>query len=155
MRPILRSNGGSRVVRTELGDIAVASENVPRGLDVDGAELDLVVRPEALSVVGDSAAAAPGTSVLPGVLRAEMFRGSHTDLFIEVGSHIVRARADEETSLRIGDAVQVVVPAQRVRALPEADRGGSTDEIAERSIIESALAGSASDPGPLADPEPR
>jgi iron(III) transport system ATP-binding protein len=144
-----------RLVRTELGDIAVARENLPRALDADGAKVDLVVRPEALSVIRQAVGAAPGMSVLPGVLRAEMFRGSHTDMFVEVGSHIVRARADEETGIQIGEAVRVMVPAQRVRALPEADRSGSPDEVAERSAIESALTGTASEPALSPDEPPR
>jgi iron(III) transport system ATP-binding protein len=133
-------SGDIRVVRTDVGDIPVARANVPGEGYADGSAVDLVVRPEALSVARQAPGGPAGPGILPGILRAEMFRGSHTDLFVEVGRHIVRARADDETGLQIGDAVNIVVPAQKVRALPAADRAASADEMAERSAIEAALA---------------
>jgi len=138
--------GDVRVVTTEVGDIAVASGNVPRELDAVGSEVLLMVRPEALTVVRNPPAGAPRAGLLPGTLRAEMFRGAHTDMFVEVGRHIVRARADDETDLRIGDAVHLLALPQKVRALPPTDTVATTDEErAGMSAIESALTRSAAD----------
>lgn len=142
------------MVQTDLGDIPVMLANVPGELASDGSPVDLVVRPESLSVLGQAPDGHGGSGVLPGIVRAEMFRGSHTDLFVEVGRHIVRARADDETGLKFGEAVHVVVPAQKIGVLPGADRAGSAEEAAERSAIESALTGAAAEPGRAGDSAP-
>jgi ABC-type Fe3+/spermidine/putrescine transport system ATPase subunit len=127
------------VVATEVGDVAVARENIPTGSEAVGSEVVLMARPEALRVTSARPDASNAT-VWPGKLRAEMFRGAHTDMFVEVGSHIVRARADDETGLRVGDSVFVTGLPQRIRALPATEVASATiDEQTEMVAIEAAL----------------
>jgi iron(III) transport system ATP-binding protein len=132
-------SGDLRVVATEVGDVAVARENIPAGSEAVGSEVVLMARPEALRVTSARPDASNAT-VWPGKLRAEMFRGAHTDMFVEVGSHIVRARADDETGLRVGDSVFVTGLPQRIRALPATEVASATiDEQTEMVAIEAAL----------------
>ena len=129
-----------RTIATELGDVRVAAANLPRDCSNEGTEVALVSRPEALTVVQDRPPAGTIDNVWEGTVRAEMFRGAHTDLFVEVGPHIVRARADGETETRVGQTIWLVVHPQKLRVLPAADRDpASVDDTAVAAAIESAF----------------
>jgi hypothetical protein len=135
-----RSGSGLRAVSTELGEIGVAALNVPEDCATEGDEVVLMARPEALTISAEPPADDAGLDVWQGSLRAEMFRGAHTDLFVEVGSHVVRVQADDETGLEVGQSVYLSIPAARIRVLPATERSGpSIDDQAAAAAVESAL----------------
>jgi iron(III) transport system ATP-binding protein len=131
---------GVLTVVTSIGDVHVATANVPSECRVPGSAVVVISRPEALGVTDKRPIEASLTNVWEGIVRAEMFRGAHTDLFIEVGSHIVRARADDDVSLEVGQAVFLLVNPQKIRAIAAGD--GSPDTIEDAALsnaIEAAL----------------
>jgi iron(III) transport system ATP-binding protein len=154
------SNGTLRTVTTDLGPVRVTAANVPVDTAGEGAEVVLMTRPEGLTVHADGDVPEDLSNVWPGTLRAEMFRGAHTDLLVEVGDHIVRARAGDDSQLTVGGAVRVVVAPQRIRVLA----GGtnvvdSPDAEANARAIEEALknavaGGDGGDPAAADDPAP-
>lgn len=145
--------GGLRTVTTDLGEVKVTAANVPPECTDAGSQVVLMARPEMLSIAAKRPPDQPGLDVWEGTLRAEMFRGAHTDLFVEVGPHVVRVQADDEGGLHVGQAVFVSLPASRVRVLPATERTGpSIDDRATVAAIESALTRPGSESAAAADP---
>jgi iron(III) transport system ATP-binding protein len=111
-------------VTTDVGDIRVASENVPEPLRADGQRVVVMARPEALSVSAARPDEASDHNVLRGVLRAEMFRGSHSEFLVEVGDQTVRIRASRNHGIAEGATVFVLAAAHALRVLPRSERSG-------------------------------
>ena len=112
---------GATVVACDIGDIAVESG---RSAAPDG-ETDVVViaRPEALTVSVQEPSGLEHANIWRGTLRTEIFRGDHTEYFVEIRGSVVRARSlREDTPGRdapvVGDEVFVVVPPHELRVLP-------------------------------------
>jgi iron(III) transport system ATP-binding protein len=105
-------------VTTAMGDMSVATENVPQGLGSAGADVVVMARPEGLSITPDRPADAADVTVLPGILRAEMFRGSHSELLVEMGDQVVRVRSNQSHALLEGNAVYVLASSRALRLLP-------------------------------------
>jgi iron(III) transport system ATP-binding protein len=140
-------------VTTELGDVNVASANLPTAARNPASKVVLMTRPEALVVVTDRPADAAAVNIWEGTVRAEMFRGAHTDMFVEVGPHIVRARADDETAVEVGQTVYITVNPEKVRGLlPSDGTVDSVDDTALQAAVESAL--THADPGAIAADTP-
>jgi iron(III) transport system ATP-binding protein len=113
--------GPTTVVACEIGDVVVAST---RSAATDG-ETDLVViaRPEAFTVTVREPLDLGHTNIWRGTLRTEIFRGDHTEYFVEVRGTVVRARSlREDTTSRgapeVGAAVFVTVSPDELRVLP-------------------------------------
>ena len=127
------SGTGSRVtVQCEFGAVAVD----PVDAAVEGHETSVVVmaRPEALSVSGREPGAVGHDNVWRGALKARMFRGAHTEVFVEVAGCVLRGRSADDIAL--GDDVYVVAPPGALRVLP----GGrpSADAAGPPAIVEPA-----------------
>jgi hypothetical protein len=64
----------------------------------------------------------PGdATVMPGILRAEMFRGSHSELLVDVGHHMLRVRNSQSQALVEGSAVFVVAGSGALCLLPHSE----------------------------------
>jgi iron(III) transport system ATP-binding protein len=108
-------------VATTVGDMIVANENVPSGLASDGDDVIVMARPEGLSVAAERPGDSPDATVMPGVLRAEMFRGSHSELLVDVGNHMLRVRSTRSHALAEGSAVFVIASPAALYVLPHSE----------------------------------
>ena len=108
-------------VATKIGDMIVSGENVPDGLVSDGDDVIVMARPEGLSVAAERPGDPRDATVMLGVLRAEMFRGSHRELLVDVGSHTLRVRNTQSGTLVEGSAVFVIAPPEALCVLPHSD----------------------------------
>jgi iron(III) transport system ATP-binding protein len=121
----LERGSSSSSVRCDFGPVSVATANV--AVDGDDGDVVVVARPEALAVSRNEPAGLGHDNVWRGVLRAHMYRGAHTEVFVEVNGRVVRGRtADDavgggEDAIELGDDVYVVAPPSRLRVLPRAD----------------------------------
>ncbi len=123
--------GQAVTVTTAVGDIQVASENVAEPLRADGQNVVVLARPEALSIAAERPVEAPDRNVLQGILRAEMFRGSHSEFLVEVGKQMVRVRANRSPDIREGAAAFVVAAFQALRVLPRSERSQEETKVME------------------------
>jgi len=108
-------------VVTKAGDMIVANANVPGGLGSAGDDVIVMARPEDLSVAAERPAGAADATVMPGILRAEMFRGSHSELLVDVGNHIVRVRSSRSQALAEGSTVFIVASPDALCVLPHSE----------------------------------
>ena len=146
---------GATVVACDIGDIVVESG---RSAAPDG-ETDVVViaRPEALTVSVQEPSGLEHANIWRGTLRTEIFRGDHTEYFVEIRGSVVRARSlREDTPGRdapvVGDEVFVVVPPMSCgcfRAIPHNHRvtGGLYRHRARR-VRRSATSANCRGPAP-------
>ena len=108
-------------VATKVGDMIVANENVPDGLASDGDDVIVMARPEGLSVAVERPSDSRDATVMPGVLRAEMFRGAHSELLVDVGNHMLRVRNNQSQALVEGSAVFVIASSSALCVLPHSE----------------------------------
>ena len=108
-------------VATKVGDMVVANENVPDGLASNGDDVIVMARPEGLSVAAERPSDSRDATVMPGVLRAEMFRGSHSELLVDVGNHTLRVRNNQSQALVEGSAVFVIASSGALCLLPPSE----------------------------------
>ena len=112
---------GTTTVTTKIGDMVVAGENVPDGLAAGGEDVIVMARPEGLVVSAQRPGDSPEATVMPGILRAEMFRGAHSELLVDVGHHMLRVRNSQSQALVEGSAVYVIAPAAALCLLPHSE----------------------------------
>jgi iron(III) transport system ATP-binding protein len=117
-------------VVTKAGDMIVANANVPGGLGSAGDDVIVMARPEDLSVAAERPTGSRDATVMPGILRAEMFRGSHSELLVDVGNHIVRVRSSRSQVLAEGSTVFIVASPDALCVLPH-----SAGPIAEPTTL--------------------
>jgi len=108
-------------VVTKAGDMIVANANVSGGLGSAGDDVIVMARPEDLSVAAERPTGARDATVMPGILRAEMFRGSHSELLVDVGNHIVRVRSSRSQALAEGSTVFIVASPDALCVLPHSE----------------------------------
>jgi iron(III) transport system ATP-binding protein len=134
---------GSAVVAAAIGDLVVASDNLPEGSSA-GDDVLVVGRPETVVISRDRPADASAVNVWPGVVRVEMFKGAHLELLVEVNGHIVRGRSPQDDAVGEGDSVYVTLSTRGLRVLPqdagEEARPASATALA---VSEEALIGTA------------
>jgi iron(III) transport system ATP-binding protein len=112
-------------VTCEIGAVAVAAQNVPA--ELEGNDVVVVARPEAVTVSDRDPGALGHGNVWRGTLRTEMFRGSHSEFFVEVNGRIVRGRGSHDfmsgqgDTIAVGDEVFVVAPPHKLRVLSRLD----------------------------------
>ena len=120
----VRANGhatGLTQVETRAGRMLVADENVPAELRADGRDVIVMARPEGLAIAAERPAEPGNETVLTGVLRAEMFRGSHSELLVDVDDSLVRVRNNQQTQALVeGNAAYVIATPSALRVLPQA-----------------------------------
>jgi len=86
-----------------------------------GQRLFLVLRPESLTLVPESAKAAEGEVIVPGVVRSRMYLGEKVEYAVEVASTLLEAVTYDPARRRlfdVGARVGVSCEAASVRALP-------------------------------------
>jgi iron(III) transport system ATP-binding protein len=108
-------------VVTKAGDMIVANANVPGGLGSAGDDVIVMARPEDLSAAAERPTGSRDATVMPGILRAEMFRGSHSELLVDVGNHIVRVRSSRSQALAEGSTVFIVASPDALCVLPHSE----------------------------------
>lgn len=114
---VAEEQGDILMVETAMGDLSVSRRNVAEGIGQVGETVSVVVRPEFMTVSTERPADSDSISVWEGTTRAQMFRGAHCDYFIDVGSGVLRVRADVDAESETGDSVFVSVPASRLHML--------------------------------------
>src|SRR2546427_6531241 len=84
-----------------------------------GQRLSLLLRPESLTLVPESAKAAEGEVVVPGVVRARTFLGEKVEYVVEAGGALLQAVYDPTRRgvVGIGARVGVMCDAAAVRLL--------------------------------------
>jgi iron(III) transport system ATP-binding protein len=115
----------SRVLAISGGRVAVAlwdaSLSVPGGDGYAvGQGLSLVLRPESLTLVADSAKPAEGEVVVPGIVRSRTFLGEKVEYAVEVAGALLQVVAYDPTRrgvVAIGARVGVACDAAAVRVL--------------------------------------
>ena len=115
----------SRVLGATNGSVAVdlwgSSLSVPTDETyATGQHLFLVLRPESLTLVGDSAKATDGEVVVPGVVRSRTFLGEKVEYAVEVAGALLQAVTYDPTRrgvLNVGARVGVSCDATSVRPL--------------------------------------
>src|SRR5438309_93526 len=115
----------SRVLGVTGGHVAVtlwgASLSVPAADGhVAGQRLSLVRRPESLTLVPESAKAAEGGVVVPGIVRGRTFLGEKVEYAVEVGGALLQAVTYDPTRrgvVEVGARVGVMCDAAAVRLL--------------------------------------
>jgi iron(III) transport system ATP-binding protein len=122
------------VVTCEIGAVVVETGRSA----VPDAETDVVViaRPEALTVSAHEPSGVGHTNMWRGILRTEIFRGDHTEYFVEIRGTVVRARSLREDTpgrdaLAVGDEVYVAVSPHELRVIPResAQPGEASKEV--------------------------
>jgi iron(III) transport system ATP-binding protein len=121
-------------VECELGRVSVDPANDTAGPEQP--EVVVVARPEAVLVYAEEPVGLAHGNVWRGTVKAEMYRGAHTDVFVEVGDLVVRGRIVDSgqalVQVNVGDEVYVVAPPARLRVL---SRGGpAPDEDEQESF---------------------
>src|SRR5579859_1528502 len=108
------------LIATEAGDIRVARSNVPDGVGSNGEEVIVMARPEALSISSEPPGDSAAINIWSGLLRAEMFRGSHSEFLVEVAGRLVRVRNTQNQMLvSEGSPVFVAASSDAVCVLPQ------------------------------------
>jgi hypothetical protein len=108
------------LIATEAGDVCVARTNVPDGVGSNGEEVIVMARPEALSISSEPVADSAAINVWSGVLRAEMFRGSHSEFLVEVAGRMVRVRNTQTQMMPSeGSTVFVAASSDALCVLPQ------------------------------------
>ena len=114
----------SRVLGATGGRVAVAlwdgSLSVPGDGYATGQRLSLLLRPESLTLVPESAKAAEGEMVVSGVVRGRTFLGEKVEYAVEVGGALLQAVTYDPTRrgvVEIGARVGVMCDAAAVRLL--------------------------------------
>ena len=102
-----------------------------------------MARPETLTVSRQAPVALGHSNVWRGTLHTEMFRGDHTEYFVDVGGQIIRARSSQDAlldreTISVGDEVFVAAPPHELTVLPgrapgSTDADGSADRAAGAS----------------------
>jgi iron(III) transport system ATP-binding protein len=115
----------SRVLGVTGGHVAVtlwgASLSVPAADGyATGQRLSLVLRPESLTLVPETAKAAEGEVIVPGIVRGRMFLGEKVEYAVEVGGALLQAVTYDPTRrgvVEVGARVGVMCDAAAVRLL--------------------------------------
>jgi iron(III) transport system ATP-binding protein len=115
----------SRVLGVTGGHVAVtlwgASLSVPAADGyAAGQRLSLVLRPESLTLVPESAKAAEGEVIVPGIVRGRTFLGEKVEYAVEVGGALLQAVTYDPTRrgvVEVGARVGVMCDAAAVRLL--------------------------------------
>lgn len=121
------ANRELEVITCAIGNVTVAGDN---DFTASGGTSEVVVlaRPEDLTITTEEPAAAHGHNVWRGRLHAEMFRGAHTELLVEINGQLVRGHAarnitvNQSTPLEVGGEVFVSASPHNLRLLPAAGR---------------------------------
>jgi ABC-type Fe3+/spermidine/putrescine transport system ATPase subunit len=116
------STAGRVGVVCELGSVSVDERNV--AVDRHDADVVVMARPEALSVSGHEPAALGHENVWRGTVKARMYRGAHTEVFVDVNDCVLRGRTADE--IELGDDVYVVAPPSALRVLPSGHPSANT-----------------------------
>jgi iron(III) transport system ATP-binding protein len=101
-------------VRCEFATVDIDSANV--AADHHDSDVIVMARPEALSVAEREPNAVGHENVWRGFVKARMYRGAHTEVFVEVNGCVLRGRSAGE--IELGDDVYVVAPPSTLRVLP-------------------------------------
>src|SRR5258705_552427 len=107
---------GGEQQRVAVG-LSVATDDVY----APGQRLFLVLRPESLTLVPESAKATEGEVVVPGVVRSRMYLGEKVEYAVEVAGTLLEALTYDPARRRlfdVGARVGVSCEAASVRALP-------------------------------------
>jgi iron(III) transport system ATP-binding protein len=115
------SDADMTTVMTSAGDIRVATANVPREISSDSDAVIVMARPEAFSIATERPGDTYGMNVWQGVLRAEMFRGSHTEFLVEAAGRMVRIRTNEHRAIPEGGTVFIVASGHQLRVLRDSE----------------------------------
>ena len=115
----------SRVLGVTGGHVAVtlwgASLSVPAADGyAAGQRLSLVLRPESLTLVPETAKAAEGEVIVPGIVRGRTFLGEKVEYAVEVGGALLQAVTYDPTRrgvVEVGARVGVMCDAAAVRLL--------------------------------------
>ena len=115
----------SRVLGATGGRVAVNLWGAPLSVATDdayapGQRLFLVLRPESLTLVPESAKASEGEVVVPGVVRSRMYLGEKVEYAVEVAGTLLEALTYDPARRRlfdVGARVGVSCEAASVRAL--------------------------------------
>ena len=115
----------SRVLGVTGGHVAVtlwgASLSVPAADGyAAGQRLSLVLRPESLTLVPETAKAAEGEVIVPGIVRGRTFLGEKVEYAVEVGGALLQAVTYDPTRrgvVEVGARVGVMYDAAAVRLL--------------------------------------
>jgi len=115
----------SRVLGVTGGHVAVtlwgASLSVPAADGyATGQRLSLVLRPESLTLVPETAKAAEGEVIVPGIVRGRTFLGEKVEYAVEVGGALLQAVTYDPTRrgvVEVGARVGVMCDAAAVRLL--------------------------------------
>src|SRR2546429_1555439 len=113
---VLGVTGGHVAVALWGGSLSVRSEDVY----APGQRLFLVLRPESLTLVPESAKATEGEVVVPGVVRSRMYLGEKVEYAVEVAGTLLEALTYDPARRRLFDVVArvgVSCEAASVRAL--------------------------------------
>jgi ABC-type Fe3+/spermidine/putrescine transport system ATPase subunit len=115
----------SRVLDVTGGHVAVTlwgtSLSVPAADGyAAGQRLSLVLRPESLTLVPETAKAAEGEVIVPGIVRGRTFLGEKVEYAVEVGGALLQAVTYDPTRrgvVEVGARVGVMCDAAAVRLL--------------------------------------
>ncbi|TDE03117.1 ABC transporter ATP-binding protein [Jiangella asiatica] len=113
------TSGPQPLVRTPMGEIAVAAENVPSDVGA-GDQVAVIARPEVVAVSSDRPDGA-GPNVWPATLTTETFRGPYVEQFLEVNGQRVRARGAGREHLSDGQRVFAAAAPRDLRVLAAGD----------------------------------
>ena len=105
------SDGTALRVKSDLGELVMPGPPVPAGTAVI-----FCFRPEDVEPAGEGA----GNRVR-GRIEQQIFMGSLTDLFVDVGGTVVRVQVRKGGNLRDGDPIELTIPQGALRIL---DREG-------------------------------
>jgi ABC-type Fe3+/spermidine/putrescine transport system ATPase subunit len=104
---VVRNEGDCCRVRAEIGEVLIRSEGL-----LPGRALLFSFRPEDAVQFHE-----PSRNRIRGTIRHSIFMGNLTDLFIDVGSVVVRAQMSKGGSYREGEAIELSVPEDAFRIL--------------------------------------
>ena len=113
---VLGATGGRVAVDLWGASLSVATDDVY----APGQRLFLVLRPESLTLVPESAKATEGEVVIPGVVRSRMYLGEKVEYAVEVAGTLLEALTYDPARRRlfdVGARVGVSCEAASVRAL--------------------------------------
>jgi len=113
---VLGASGGRVAVDLWGASLSVATDDVY----APGQRLFLVLRPESLTLVPESAKATEGEVVVPGVVRSRMYLGEKVEYAVEVAGTLLEALTYDPARRRlfdVGARVGVSCEAASVRAL--------------------------------------
>jgi iron(III) transport system ATP-binding protein len=109
--------GGSARITTEVGQITV--ENCAQ---TSGARIRVLMRPEDFTITAASETTDSGAgNSFEGVITATAFEGEKVRHHVKVGDLTFECHSERHRALADGTGVRLVIPASRVRLVPEDD----------------------------------